>query len=427
MNDWSVLGLQKNPIPGNPARIMRLVAQLRQEAEQAENCASRLQHIAGRSANLRMEGEYAPKFRQVLINLPRESARLGPAHRACANALSLYAEHLQQAQLEARNALSLGMGADAQYKNALRQFYSLVPVIPSAGGVWRGLNQSTALYYSQQLPAHIREIAARIGNFAAEAERDRQRAAQLARRAEQSLLEAEQRCAQAILEAVSDVRAYHYAPLVRGGDLEQRFRDSIRQLPGDKRPKPHNLETILDRLSTHPHGQEIAEIIASGRFAKSQNFGPVISAMGSGKKRLLQSSVDQIRFANDLHKRGFRDFVFDYKGGGGDVDIWVRDSPGGSVGYQLKRLNDPRNPVNEINRYLRQLKKAKEVDHKVMLVDARGTLAEWRSKGYVKLLQQVHEGTHPQVRTGKGFLFFIRLDDGVIAIPPGSSLYRGGQ
>ncbi|GAA2713120.1 MULTISPECIES: hypothetical protein [Streptomyces] len=228
--------------------------------------------------------------------------------------------------------------------------------------------------------------------------------------------------------AAPDAPQPQHAPLVRGSELEQRFHDGIRQLPGAKRPKPKVLENILDRLSTHPNGQEIAEVVASGRFAKSENFAQVVSSMGAAREQLMQPAVDQIRFANDLYERGFRDIEFEHKANKADIDVLVRDKTGYTVGYQMKRLNDPLNPIDEVTRdkYLLQLQRA-DVDHRVLLVDSRGTLADWRSKGYAETLQQVHDGIHPEtLKKGEGVSFVIRLDDGNLIIPPDGSLYPKG-
>ncbi|NEY36226.1 type IV secretion protein Rhs [Streptomyces sp. PRKS01-65] len=201
MSVWLVLDLERDPTPGDPDGIRALAARLRREAEYAEQHTSRLSQVAANSRNLRMRGDYAPRFSKALNELPGASARLGPAHQSCANALEEYAGRLQQAKLQSAAALERGLRADAQYKAALQQFYTLVPVTPSAGGIWRGLNQSTALAYSQYQQPQVREAAARIGSYAGQAEQERQLAAQLARQAAQHLREAEAQCAQVICAA----------------------------------------------------------------------------------------------------------------------------------------------------------------------------------------------------------------------------------
>ncbi|MES4901701.1 MULTISPECIES: DUF6531 domain-containing protein [unclassified Streptomyces] len=202
MEDWSVLDLTGDPVPGDPARIQTLAAQLKREAEHAEQHTSRLRQVAANSGDLRMQGDYAPRFLRRLAELPEQAARLGPAHEKCGNALAAYAQQLEQAKIQSRAALSRGMQADAQYQAALQQFCSLVPVTFSGGGgIWRGLNAATAGQLSQYQRPEIRQTAVRIGSYAGQAEQERQAAAQMARAAARAASEAETICAQAIRAA----------------------------------------------------------------------------------------------------------------------------------------------------------------------------------------------------------------------------------
>ncbi|MGW2701521.1 hypothetical protein [Streptomyces sp. NPDC001340] len=90
----------------------------------------------------------------------------------------------------------------------------------------------------------------------------------------------------------------------------------------------------------------------------------------------------------------------------------------------MKRLNNPKNPFDSIAKpdNLGQLSKS-EADHKIMLVDGQGTVAEWQAKGIPEELLQVHLGEHPfKSEKGRGILFVLRLDDGTIVIPPGAKV-----
>ncbi|MFF3504357.1 DUF6531 domain-containing protein [Streptomyces sp. NPDC003247] len=201
MNVWLVLDLETDPTPGEPGYFRALATRLRREAEHAEQHTSRLRQVTANSADLHMRGDYAARFHKALADLPDRSAPLGPAHQACAGALARYADQLQQAKIQSAAALERGRQADAQYKAALQQFYALVPVTPPATGVWRGLNRSSALAYAQYQQPQVREIAARIGAYAGQAEQERQLAAQLARQAARALHEAEAQCARTIRAA----------------------------------------------------------------------------------------------------------------------------------------------------------------------------------------------------------------------------------
>ncbi|WP_414168312.1 hypothetical protein ACMATS_16635 [Streptoverticillium reticulum] len=218
-----------------------------------------------------------------------------------------------------------------------------------------------------------------------------------------------------------------HAPLERGSEAEQKFRDGIRQIPGKLRPKPKIVDNILERLAKHPQGKEIAEIVGSGRFKDSENFGQVVSSMGAARDQLMQPAIDQIRFANELYEHGVHDLAFEMKANRSDVDVWAR-TDAGTVGYQMKRLENPMNPFDEITRdkYVLQLQRA-DVDRRVMLVDGQGTLADWKARGIADELQKVYDGVHPdKLKKGEGVSFVIRLDDGNLIIPPDGSLYPKG-
>ncbi|MFI0813775.1 DUF6531 domain-containing protein [Streptomyces echinatus] len=201
MEDWSVLDLARDPVPGDPARIQTLAARLLREAEYAEQHASRLGQVAANSVDLRMQGDYAPLFQHRLARLPRQAAGLGPAHESCGRALVAYAQTLEQAKIESRAALGRGLQADAQYKAALQQFCTLVPGFSYTGN-WRELDESFALRYTQNQRPEVRAAAARIGAYAAQAERERQAAATMARQVARVAAEAEMRCEQAIRAAI---------------------------------------------------------------------------------------------------------------------------------------------------------------------------------------------------------------------------------
>ncbi|MFF9673558.1 DUF6531 domain-containing protein [Streptomyces eurythermus] len=73
-----------------------------------------------------------------------------------------------------------------------------MPVTSAGGGIWRGLNGATAAHLSQYQPPEIRQMAVQIGNYAGQAEAERQAAAQMAREAAQTVAETEAQCAEAI-------------------------------------------------------------------------------------------------------------------------------------------------------------------------------------------------------------------------------------
>ncbi|MFF8013736.1 hypothetical protein [Streptomyces sp. NPDC007929] len=175
----------------------------------------------------------------------------------------------------------------------------------------------------------------------------------------------------------------------------------------------------------HPDGQRIAEIIGSGQFNLSDEYGQVVSSLGANRAQMFRPGADQLIFADDLVKSGVPAHTIDFEQKyppGADMDIRIADESGDVYAYQMKRLNNPQDPVGEItrNKYLLQLAKS-EADHQIMLVDgARGTRADWMSNGSYDALMDIHRGG--QGPKGEGITFVIRLEDGTLVVPPGSKL-----
>ncbi|MFC9931249.1 hypothetical protein [Streptomyces sp. NPDC127190] len=214
-------------------------------------------------------------------------------------------------------------------------------------------------------------------------------------------------------------------PLELGGEAEQRLREALDNIPKNN-IKPKVLETAISRLAESASGREVADIISSGHFAKSPGFRDAISMLGSSKPDQFPRAIDQLRLGEQLYQRGLRKIEFEVKNQSikADLDVRVTDDSGHSWGYQLKRLNNPKNPFNSISKpdHLGQLSKS-EADHKIMLVDGQGTVAEWEQRGIPEELLQVHRGEHPfKSDKGRGILFVIRLEDGTIVIPPGAKV-----
>ncbi|EFL25014.1 conserved hypothetical protein [Streptomyces himastatinicus ATCC 53653] len=220
-----------------------------------------------------------------------------------------------------------------------------------------------------------------------------------------------------------DPAGHEAQPMARGGETEQRLRDAVKGIPGKKRPKPDVLERALDRLASEPGGQQVAEVISSGKFNQRDNFGEVVSALGARKEAMYRPAADQILFADELVRGGVPAHAIDFEQKvpvGADMDVRIKDESGEIYAYQMKHLNDPIDPINEITRgkYLLQLAKS-EAHHQVMLVDGgKGSRAEWMSNGAYDDLMDIHRGGRGP--KGEGITFVVRLDDGTLVIPPGS-------
>ncbi|MDV6289295.1 hypothetical protein R2F25_20320 [Streptomyces sp. UP1A-1] len=78
----------------------------------------------------------------------------------------------------------------------------------------------------------------------------------------------------------------------------------MKSIPGKQRPKPDVLERVISRLSVEGNGSRVADVIASGIFKESDQFGKVISDLGARKEQMYHPAADQIFFAEDLVKSG---------------------------------------------------------------------------------------------------------------------------
>ncbi|GHB10110.1 hypothetical protein [Streptomyces chryseus] len=218
-------------------------------------------------------------------------------------------------------------------------------------------------------------------------------------------------------------------PMERGGDAEHQLREGIRSIPKNTM-KPKVIEKIVERLGESTSGREIADIISSGHLSQSPGFRDTVSMLGSGRPDQFPRAVDQLRLGDQFYRSGLRHIEFEVKNPAikADIDVRVTDDAGSSFGYQMKRLNNPKNPFDSIAKpdNLGQLSKS-VADHKVMLIDGQGSVAEWEARGIPEELLQVHRGEHPfKSEKGRGILFVLRLDDGTIIIPPGSKVDPGG-
>ncbi|WP_405786828.1 hypothetical protein OG753_01880 [Streptomyces sp. NBC_00029] len=128
--------------------------------------------------------------------------------------------------------------------------------------------------------------------------------------------------------------------------------------------------------------------------------------------------------ADDLARSGFAGDRIDFEiknDAGGDADVRLLDDNGNAFVYQMKRLNNPLDPVSEITRgkNLGQLTHSVG-DHRIMLVDGQGSVAKWTAEDAVERLMEIHQNGRGRFEAGKDVTFVIRLDDGTLVVPPGS-------
>lgn len=205
MSDWYVLDLPGDPVPGDPAGTRDLANRLLREAELAESNTSRLRAVAAGEGDLRMAGDYAPKFRQVLGELPDELTKLSRAYRGAGEALSAFAGSLEDTRTRAAGALRKGTDAYHTYQGAVREVRALLPpdrqYAVSSG---LSLNQHTIDAATVGLDEGVRQQIRVAVQRARYAEDDRDRARKLAQDAARLRGEAETQTVQRIHDALDN-------------------------------------------------------------------------------------------------------------------------------------------------------------------------------------------------------------------------------
>jgi len=207
--DWQVVDYTGNPVPGDPDAVTVLVHQFFNQAGQAQERGAQLASVHASNEG-RMQGDYAASFESILERLPSDTTALSEAHQSCGEALSVFAGELDGIQSQAAEALQQGTEADAAYRSALDDFCSVVPLEFSGTGVWRGLNAGTAIELAQPMAEEtenpeLLDWAAEVGQYAGDAEDDRQAAVGAISDLVNDYQDSVSRCSQALQNAASSV------------------------------------------------------------------------------------------------------------------------------------------------------------------------------------------------------------------------------
>ncbi|MFF4365624.1 hypothetical protein [Streptomyces sp. NPDC001594] len=212
-------------------------------------------------------------------------------------------------------------------------------------------------------------------------------------------------------------------PFERGGETEQQIRANLR--PG--KPKPPDLEKALANLANDPAGQEVANLIASGKFKGMTNFEQVVGSLS--QKDAMAGGIEQLRLADQLYDNGVRDISFEIKkdveikpgvktGELTDMDVMARDADGKIYGYQFKEVANPKKVVDKMWKNMGQLAQS-GADVKVFVVDTKGSVADMLASGIEKNLARIH--------TEQGVIVVLRVEDGTLMYPPGARFMPGGR
>jgi hypothetical protein len=212
-------------------------------------------------------------------------------------------------------------------------------------------------------------------------------------------------------------------PMQRGGNTEQQIRDQLRK----SQVKPGDLERVLENLAEHPAGKEIADTLASGKFNGLVGYDQVVSSLSHADK--MSGGIEQLRLGNRLYESGIHDISFELKGGveikpgvttadGTDLDVMAREADGTTHGYQFKEVQNPKKLVKKIFDNMKQME-GSGADLNTFVVDTKGTLADHVALRTEQRLMDVYGKTDIQ--------FVIRLEDGVLTIPPGGRFMPEGS
>lgn len=190
--NWAAVDQPGNPVPGSPEEIGFLANQFLDHSGQAWSHAGELSAVS-KSNDGKMQGDYAASFESMLADLPARAGALSKGYGLSGSALSTFGQRLSTIQQGVGEALQQGTEADAQYRAALEDFSTYVPDVPEdpgdLSGIWRGLNSQTAQELAQPLAEQyveesenpqayedVMQWASGIGQYAAEAEDNRQAA-----------------------------------------------------------------------------------------------------------------------------------------------------------------------------------------------------------------------------------------------------------
>ncbi|MFJ6016692.1 hypothetical protein ACIQGQ_32000, partial [Streptomyces sp. NPDC092952] len=220
-----------------------------------------------------------------------------------------------------------------------------------------------------------------------------------------------------------DRPSHESGPMELGGKTEQLIRDQMR---GSK-VKPGDLDKALANLADHPSGQEMANLIASGRFKGLTNYDQVVSSFT--QKNGMSGGIEQLRLAERLQNSGVTDISFEIKkdvvikpdvttGARTDLDVMARDADGKVYGYQFKEVANPKKVTSKMWQNIGQLADS-GADVKVFVVDTKGTMADMLAQGVEKDLTRIHNE--------KGVTVVLRVEDGTLMYPPGSNFMPGGR
>ena len=178
--DWTPLGHDADPVPGDPETISREAAHLTRVEQQIADQVAALRAIAGSGDDGALQGHYSEKIRSSASDLAGQLAKVEGRYREVSSALNQWVPDLEHAQSQSLTALN---EAEAPY-----QKLNQAVILPSGPDLTAAQKQSIQDYHTSMDRAQADLDAAKARLTRAVGLRDQQAA----------------RCASAINKAIDD-------------------------------------------------------------------------------------------------------------------------------------------------------------------------------------------------------------------------------
>ncbi|MDN0193601.1 RHS repeat-associated core domain-containing protein [Streptomyces sp. S.PNR 29] len=105
-HDWHVLGLDKDPTPGDPHRVRQLAKQLHDFADDVSDALRLVKGMADEDTLLEWAGKSAAVFKEEFSGVPKNLKKLKKSYEMCGDALADFWPKLERAQALADKALA---------------------------------------------------------------------------------------------------------------------------------------------------------------------------------------------------------------------------------------------------------------------------------------------------------------------------------
>lgn len=125
-SDWSALGLDSDPVPGDPERVSQEATQLAGVGQQISDQIAALRKIAASGTNDALTGQYADKVRSSASDVAGELGKVVGRYQKVSQALNQWVPELEYAQSQSVRALQAA-------EDAVRRQRSNAPLPRPAG------------------------------------------------------------------------------------------------------------------------------------------------------------------------------------------------------------------------------------------------------------------------------------------------------